>query len=150
MNCDVSQKKAHLLPADDRVKLRALLGDEDNALNLAMLPWDSLRLRGASEHARSLFTCLAKVSIMWKDVCLRTLDLLINCKTIRGNTSGGRNGIIGRIDLAWRQSFGLKICPEKRGQKICPVFWGQNFEDRFMEDKILRTNCSWSRNYNQD
>ena len=47
MNCDVSQKKAHLLPADDRVKLRALLGDEDNALNLAMLPWDSLRLRGS-------------------------------------------------------------------------------------------------------
>ena len=47
MNCDGSQKKAHLLPADDRVKLRALLGDDDNALNLAMLPWDSLRLRGS-------------------------------------------------------------------------------------------------------
>ena len=80
----MSAKKAHLLPADDRVKLRALLGDEDNALNLAMLPWDSLRLRGASEHARSLFTCLARVSIMWEKIFAYKLwiFLLHNCKTI--------------------------------------------------------------------
>ena len=48
---------------------------------------------------------------------------------VRGNTSGGRNGIIGRIISAWRQSFGLKICPEKRGQKFV----------LFFEDEILRT-----------
>jgi len=69
-------------------------------------------------------------------------DPKITQKTIKGNTSGGRNGIIGQIVSAWRQSFGLKTCPEKRGQKIRPGFWGQNFEDRFMEDKILRTTCS--------
>ena len=49
--------------------------------------------------------------------------------TSRGNTSGGRNCIIGRIVSALRQSFGLKNCPEKRGQKFVLCF----------EDEILRT-----------
>ena len=57
--------------------------------------------------------------------------------TFGANTSGGRNCISGRNISSWRQSFGLKICPQKRGRNIRPLFWGRNFEDRF----FLRTKC---------
>ena len=56
---------------------------------------------------------------------------------LRANTSGGRNVIPGRNISSWRRSFGLKICPQKRGRNIRPLFWGRNFEDRF----FLRTKC---------
>ena len=48
------------------------------------------------------------------------------------------SGITEEIVSARRQSFGLKICPEKLGQNICPVF-GTKFEDIFLEVLITRT-----------
>ena len=66
----------------------------------------------------------------------------------RANTSGGRNVIPGRNISSWRRSFGLKICPQKRGRNIRPLilrtkFWGHIF---FWGRNVLRTNCSLGRN----
>ena len=49
-----------------------------------------------------------------------------------GNTSAGRNGIIGQIISAWRQSFGMKNCTEKEAE-----IFVQLFEDRFFSPIIL-------------
>ena len=41
----------------------------------------------------------------------------LKCKLQQGDNTG-QNGIIGQIVSAWRQSFGLKICLEKRGRVV--------------------------------
>ena len=50
-------------------------------------------------------------------------------KGLTANTSGGRNVIPGRIISSWGPKSGLKICPKKRGRKICP----------FLRTDFLRT-----------
>ena len=57
-----------------------------------------------------------------------------------GNTSAGRNGIIGQIISSWRQSFGMKICTEKEAEIFVQLFEDRFFLPSFCPKKVLSSN----------